>query len=441
MKEHSGHERKEGLPDLEKMAGLSDADLLTYFEKHGIIDTGSIQNAILAKKKDLVNKVHPYKMYQGTGRDRRWFTYVDDLKYPGKRKKVGRQTEEALIGYLYDHYALSQSSRRNVKLPDCYADWRDYKLATANRANTVRRLDTDYKRFYLNEPLSEPIMKTPLRLLTKAEIEMWSYQMIKRYNLTHKAFSGLITILRQVYEYLIDRGVLTDNPVTKIRIRPTSFHKVRKKPAGTQVFYHDEVEKITERARLLAREHLDENYLALPLFFETGIRIGECMGLSFEDFDKESGIVRVHCSFVTKDELLPDGTWATRKYEVEEHLKQNADEREVLVPDSCFDLLTEIKKIKFQRGEVGPRLFEAKTPADIQLKLHRICRDLGITQRSPHKIRKTYISTLLNQGFDLDFVREQAGHQDLKTTLNCYTFSTTRREENREKLNKIGLSS
>ena len=428
-------------PALNGIRRLSESDLLNYFKDNGIIDNGSIQNAIMAKKKDIVKKVHPYRIYQGTGRDQRWFTYIEDDKEPGKRKKVGKQTEEALIGYLFDHYNLSQSSKRNIRLPDCYEDWRSYKLATANRVNTVRRLDTDYKRFYVNEPLSEPIMNKPLRKLSKADIEVWCYEMIKRYDMTRKAFANMITILRQVYEFLIDQEVLSENPVMKIRIRPTAFRKVRKKPADTQVFFHDEAEQISERAKQLAKEHLDENYLAIPLFFETGIRIGECMGLSFEDFDRESGTVHVHCSFVTKDELLPDGSWATRKYEVEEYLKQNADERDVVVPDSCFELLKEIKKIKFQNGRVGSRLFEAKTPADIQLKLHRICHDLGITQRSPHKIRKTYISTLLNQGFDPDFVREQAGHQDLKTTLNCYTFSTTRREENREKLNKIGLSS
>ena len=35
-----------------------------------------------------------------------------------------------------------------------------------------------------------------------------------------------------------------------------------------------------------------------------------------------------------------------------------------------------------------------------------------------------------------DFVREQVGHKELQTTLNCYTYSTTRREEQVEKLQK-----
>ena len=392
----------------------SEKDLLTYFEENGIINNSSIQEAILAKKRDIVLKVHPYKITQGMGRDRRWFTYVEDKKAPGKRRKVGRQTEEAIIDYLYKHYALARSCKKNVRLPDCYDEWLRYKLAVANRASTVKRIDTDYKRFYRNEPLSKKIIETPLRLLTKADIEMWSYSLIKEYDLTHKRYSNLITILRQVYEYLIDREILEVNPVNKVKIRSNAFHKVRKKPANTQIFFHDEVAAITEAAYAHARESLDENYLAIPMFFQTGIRIGECLGLSFTDFDKEAGTVLIHCSMLAKEELLPDGTWATRRYEVMDYLKGNADERLVLVPDSCFKLLTEIRKIKMRRGRIGNRLFEARTPSEVQLKLLRLCKELGIAQRSPHKIRKTYISTLLNKGFDLDFVREQAGHQDLK---------------------------
>lgn len=120
------------------------------------------------------------------------------------------------------------------------------------------------------------------------------------------------------------------------------------------------------------------------------------------------------------------------------HARETLDESFLAIP---LFFQTEIRKIKLRRGKPQERLFDPKTPSDIQLKLLRICKELEIQPRSPHKIRKTYISTLLNQGFDLDFVREQVGHQNLQTTLNCYTFSTTRKEENREKLNKIRLSS
>ena len=44
-------------------------------------------------------------------------------------------------------------------------------------------------------------------------------------------------------------------------------------------------------------------------------------------------------------------------------------------------------------------------------------------------MRKTYISRLLNERYDADFVRVQAGHKELATTLNHYDFATTRQQE------------
>ena len=48
---------------------------------------------------------------------------------------------------------------------------------------------------------------------------------------------------------------------------------------------------------------------------------------------------------------------------------------------------------------------------------------MNIRIRSPHKMRKTYISTLLNNNMDPDFVRTQAGQKELQTTFNSYTYS------------------
>ena len=50
---------------------------------------------------------------------------------------------------------------------------------------------------------------------------------------------------------------------------------------------------------------------------------------------------------------------------------------------------------------------------------------------------KAYVSHLLNNGFDQNFVREQVGHQMLQTTLNYYVYSTTRNTQKIERLNKV----
>lgn len=108
----------------------------------------------------------------------------------------------------------------------------------------------------------------------------------------------------------------------------------------------------------------------------------------------------------------------------------------VVVPNSCIRIIDQIQALQYRKRVLETNLFPGATPSSIQFKMYRLCDSLGIKRRSPHKGRKTYISTLLNDGFDADFVREQVGHKELQTTLNCYTYSTTRREEQVKKLQK-----
>lgn len=173
----------------------------------------------------------------------------------------------------------------------------------------------------------------------------------------------------------------------------------------------------------------DDLYLAFPLMRLLGLRIGECLGLSFDDFNQQNHTALIHRSYCVVDERLPDGSWAKRRYQVEEYLKKGAPPRENCVSDEVFSLVQQIREILLKKNIVREQLFEVTTPNNLEMKLYRLCDELEITRRSPHKLRKTYVSMLLNNGFDADFVRKQVGHQQLQTTLNNYAFSTTPDEE------------
>lgn len=54
--------------------------------------------------------------------------------------------------------------------------------------------------------------------------------------------------------------------------------------------------------------------------------------------------------------------------------------------------------------------------------LEKICDSIAIPNKSNHKIRKTYISSLFDKGVNIDTIRRQAGHEDERTSLNNYCF-------------------
>lgn len=62
-------------------------------------------------------------------------------------------------------------------------------------------------------------------------------------------------------------------------------------------------------------------------------------------------------------------------------------------------------------------------------------------QKSTHKVRKTYISTLISNGVNINLVRKQAGHKHETTTLKNYTFDINTVEESEVRLEKALVKS
>ncbi|MBR2755606.1 MAG: site-specific integrase [Lachnospiraceae bacterium] len=412
---------------------MSNAEIiLNELLNSGIISEGDIRNLEDMKRKNAVLLVHDQRIWQGKN-DRRWFTYIH---VEDGRKRVAKKTEKELIDYLYDFYEIEENTYRVGTLKELYEEWIQYKLRTSSRASSVRRMDTDYKRFYLNEPLAEKILNTPLLMLTVADIKEWAYGIIKKYDLTRKGFNNARAIISQVYKYLMEKDITDRNTALQATFPSAIFRKERKKPASTQIFYPEELSAITQVCLAKAKNRCDPAYIAIPLIFLTGMRIGECLALTESDCNRDIHTISVSKMLSVQDVRNDDGTWSKRQFQILDSLKCGSDPRDIMVTDQAFQLIDMAVEINKKRLVLSPYLFEGITESNVQLKLRRICKDLGIECRSPHKGRKTYISNLLNKGLDPDFVREQVGHKDLQTTYNSYTFSTTRKEKQLEQLEK-----
>lgn len=148
--------------------------------------------------------------------------------------------------------------------------------------------------------------------------------------------------------------------------------------------------------------------------FVTGIRVGELVGLKHSDFDRNAfKIRRTETRYVDKD-----GQYVCS---IKEFPKSDAGVRVVIVPSGYEWLCGRIKELN-AFGEYiftdvkGNRL---STQA-VRMRLKRICKKLNIYHKSPHKIRKTYGSILLDNHVDNMLITGQMGHTDITTTENHY---------------------
>lgn len=81
------------------------------------------------------------------------------------------------------------------------------------------------------------------------------------------------------------------------------------------------------------------------------------------------------------------------------------------------------------------------TSSSINKYLYGMCDELNVSRKSSHKIRKTYISSLFDAGLNINKIREIAGHEDERTSLNNYCFDRNIESDTELALEKIGKKS
>ena len=104
--------------------------------------------------------------------------------------------------------------------------------------------------------------------------------------------------------------------------------------------------------------------------------------------------------------------------------KTDAGMRMVVVPIQYRWLLDKLYKLSVNQEYVFMRedgdTKERIISQGFRRRLHRICKQFEIPYRSPHKIRKTYDSILLDNGMDQRFILDQMGHVDMSMNEERY---------------------
>ena len=94
---------KEELARLTMPGHISSEKLLSFLEECDIISADDVRSVEIMNKKTAVLEKHNHAIAQGTGKDKRWFSRVDD-PLTKRARRIAASTEEALYNKLYDHY-------------------------------------------------------------------------------------------------------------------------------------------------------------------------------------------------------------------------------------------------------------------------------------------------------------------------------------------------
>jgi integrase/recombinase XerC len=212
-----------------------------------------------------------------------------------------------------------------------------------------------------------------------------------------------LATLRSFYKFLVKTNRRSSNPLTAVRT-PKQEKKL------PRFLEYEEIKRLLDAPPL-------ETWLGsrdraiLETLYSTGIRVSELVGLNMDDIDFLGEVVHVRGKG-KKERIAPISSSALQAIQ---HYMEFRNKR--AQSNSNFDT-----KVLFVNKH-GQRL----STRSVRRKMDKYLKMVGLDPAiSPHTLRHSFATHMLNNGADLRSVQELLGHQSLSTT-QVYTHLTTRR--------------
>lgn len=383
---------------------MTATDILNFAFESGMLDANTIQMQMEMNENKKYLAMHTYKKWKGS--DGNWHTYLPDSAKGRVPKK--RKTEEELDRIII-YYWKGQAENPTVK--EVFTEWNDRRLQLGKIANSTHMrnrqcFDRHYKEFG----------EYKIKSISADDVADFLEEQIPEFNLTAKGFSNLKGITRGFLKRAKKRNLIDFNVeelMTELDVSDSEFKKTVKEDYE-EVFDEEEMDKVVN----YLINHLDAKNIGILLMFVAGIRVGELVALKHEVFDGNSFKIK---RMETRYENTDKNSKQKYIYEVKEFAKTDAGIRTVVIPNDYKWLCSKIKLL----NPFGEYIFvnnhgERLTTNCFRRRLERVCKWVGVYHKSPHKIRKTYGSILLDNNVDKNLVIQQMGHTDIVITENHY---------------------
>lgn len=397
------------------------------------------------KEKILAAHLEKYKIYFCES-DNRYHSQIPDATKTKKSKSIARKTREELENFIVDFYLDKFQITDKLEAPEItlesqYPLWIKHKAMETGNSNYMKRIDDDWKRYYLNDP----IIKKPLLSMRTIDLKEWAQKKIASCNLTKKQYINMSIIIRQVYDYLVEQEILKVNPYRQFKINKKLYACPPKKKPATEVF-NEEEEK-------LAKEYLFDAYrtnpelttpLAILLNFYLGLRAGELIAIKNGDISDDGKYIHIQWMQIREFSQNKDGRWL-QKYVIVHHTKTEAGDRELYLVPEARKIIALVQQANKNAGLPcgdDDLLFynrdgNALRPWTLEKVYRQTCEKLGIVRKSNHKVRKTCLTKLGdNPNINLKDAMQFAGHKDVQVFIENYCFSRYSKEKTEAELEK-----
>jgi integrase/recombinase XerC len=219
---------------------------------------------------------------------------------------------------------------------------------------------------------------------------------LKQSGLTNKSLHRKISSTKTFYKFLIKQGVVEINPASKV-VLP----KIEKRlPTFVK---KEETEQMLDKTTVDFNDFESiRNHLVVTLFYQCGIRLSELVNLKSNDVS--SNALKV--------------------------LGKRNKERIIPIIDNVYSLIKEYENIKRQTFVVQNEFLIVKNDGEkaydkfiYTLVNKELTKHTSLKKKSPHVLRHTFATHMLDEGADLNSIKELLGHSNLMAT-QVYTHNS-----------------
>lgn len=238
--------------------------------------------------------------------------------------------------------------------------------------------------------------KSDVSIANSDSIRQWIIELMGN-GLSARSVNRKLSSLKSFYKFLIHERVIKQNPARNIISPKTNkplplFFKEREVVSVIQdIIIGDSFEQYRDR-------------LIITLFYETGIRISELINIKDSDIDNYTNSLKV-IGKRNKERRIPIGKILIA--EIDEYIKLRNKEVDQTTPYLCV-------------RKDGSKMY-SRLVYNVVNKY--MSQGSSLSKRSPHVLRHTFASILLNNGADLNAVKELLGHANLSAT-EVYTHTS-----------------
>lgn len=227
-------------------------------------------------------------------------------------------------------------------------------------------------------------------------IRSWMESMMDKGN-TATSINRRLSAVRSLYRFALSRGIVERDPAHGL-----------KGPKGKKLL--PQYLRESEMDRLLADDMWTDEMgdlrarTIILMFYSTGIRLSELTGLDNASVDLEAQQLKVKGKG-NKERLIPFGS------ELQQALRLYTERRDAETPSDSQ---------AFFVGDDGQRMTSQQVRQIVQ---HHLSRVTTMKKRSPHVLRHTFATAMLNNEAGIESVKKLLGHSKLSTT-EIYTHTT-----------------